>query len=112
MSMGKKSSDILVVLVNGTPMLEYDRAKELSATQVESLQRMEEKLDQGLELGNELIKKPTLEQRVEFVSANLISAILNENEILAASSCAYVAHALPELKQIKAIEQTPRWGSN
>ena len=103
--MEKPLSNILVVLVNGTPMLEYDRNRELSIIQIESLKHMQEKLDQGLEIGNQVIKHPSLEQCVQFVSANLISAILDDNEVLAAASCAYIAHALPELKQIRAVEQ-------
>jgi hypothetical protein len=94
----------LVVQVNGAPMLEYDRAKPLSSAQKQSLTLMEERLDQGLTLGDERIANPSLEQRVEFISANLISAVLNDEEVLAAASCAYIAHALPELKQIKALE--------
>ena len=95
---------LLVIQVNGTPILEYDRLQKLSPSQVQSLTFMEEKLDQGLNLGDKQIVNPSLEQRVEFVAANLISAILNGNEALAAASCAYIARALPELKQIKALE--------
>jgi hypothetical protein len=101
----KNNSALLVVEINGTPMLEYDRAKTLSSAQQQSLERMEEKLDQGLTLGGQHITSPSLEQRIEFISANLISAILNDEEVLAAASCAYIAHALPELKQIKALEK-------
>ena len=101
--MKKVFKNILVIQVNGTPMLEYDREKKLSATQSKSLALIEEKLGQGFQLGNTFINKPKLEQRVEFVTANLISAILNDNDVTAAASCAYIAHALPDLKQIKAI---------
>ena len=103
--MDNNSSKLLVVQVNGSPMLEYDRMKSLTATQQQSLVLMEEKLSQGLTLGSVEITSPSFEQRVEFVAANLISAILNEEEILAAASCAYIAHALPALKQIKALEK-------
>lgn len=102
--MNNKNTALLVVQVNGTPMLEYDRTKTLSSVQQQSLELMEEKLDQGLTLGSQLIANPNLEQRIEFISANLISAVLNDEEVLAAASCAYIAHALPELKQIKALE--------
>ena len=95
---------LLIVQVNGTPMLEYDREKSLSVAQEESLKLMEEKLSQGFNLGDQLISQPKLEQKIEFVTANLISAILTDDEVLAAASCAYVAHALPELKQIKELE--------
>lgn len=103
--MSNNSSALLVVQVNGTPMLEYDRTKTLSPIQEQSLTLMEEKLSQGLTLGNEHIPNPSLEQRIEFVAANLISATLNDEEVLAAASCAYIAHALPELKQVKALEK-------
>jgi hypothetical protein len=95
----------LVVSINGSPILEYDRTKALSAAQKQSLALMEEKLDRGLSLGDKYISNPSLEQRIEFVAANLISAVLNDEEVLAAASCAYLAHALPDLKQIKALEK-------
>ena len=97
-------NNLLVVQVNGTPMLEYDREKVLSGAQKESLKLIEEKLNQGFNLGEQQISHPKLEQKIEFVTANLISALLNDDEVLAAASCAYVAIALPELKQIKALE--------
>jgi hypothetical protein len=102
--MNADTSTLLVVQVNGTPMLEYDRTKVLSDVQKKSLSLMEEKLSQGLTLGNEYVSNPSLEQRIEFVAGNLISATLNDEEVLAAASCAYIAHALPKLKQIKALE--------
>ena len=103
--MKKAPSNTLIVQVNGSPILEYDRDKELSVAQHESLELMNEKLNQGITLGEHVITKPNLEQRVEFVAANLISALINEEEVLAAASCAYLATALPELKQIKALEK-------
>ncbi len=103
--MKEAPSNTLIVQVNGSPILEYDREKELSIEQHESLELMDKKLNQGITLGEHVITKPNLEQRVEFVAANLISALLNEEEVLAAASCAYLAAALPELKQIKALEK-------
>lgn len=103
--MKKYSPAPLVVIVNTTPMLEYDRTKILSESQKQSLLLMEQKLLKGISLGERDIEKPTQEQRIEFVTANLISAILNDEEVLAAASCAYIAQTLPELKQIKALEK-------
>ena len=102
--MNNKNTTLLVVQVNGTPMLEYDRTKNLSSAQQQSLELMEEKLNQGLMLDEHHVASPSLEQRIEFISANLISAVLSDEEVLAAASCAYIAQALPELKQIKALE--------
>ena len=99
-----KNSLLLVVQINGSAVLEYNREKELSSAQLESLNLMEKKLSQGIELGNTKISSPSLEQKIEFVTANLISAVLTDKEMLAAASCAYLANTLPDLKQIKAIE--------
>lgn len=103
--MNDKVSNLLVVLLNDSPTLEFDRDKQLSDAQKESLKLMDEKLDQGISLGEEFYTNPSLEQRIEFVAANLVTALLNEREVLAAASCAYIANSLPELKQIKAIEK-------
>lgn len=106
--MNDESSKLLVVQLNGTPILEYDRDKKLSQAQHESLLLIDEKLNQGITLHDTFIARPDLEQRVEFISANLISALLSErkeDEALAASSCAYLARTLPDLKQVKAQEE-------
>ena len=103
-------AESLIIQVNGNPVLEYNRAKSLSDAQTQSLKLIEEKLDQGIELGNEYISYPTLEQRIQFVSANLIAAILKKEDAFAAMASAYLAHALPELKQLKAIEQNGEVG--
>ncbi len=103
--MNATSSTLLVVQVNGSPILEYDRAKTLTNSQRHSLKLMEEKFHDGIELNGEEIAQPSLEQRIEFVAANLISAVLEDEEVVAAASCAYIAHALPDLKQIRAVEK-------
>ncbi len=106
--MNDENSKLLVVQLNGAPILEYDRDKKLSRAQHESLRLIDEKLGQGITLHNTFIARPDLEQRVEFITANLVSALLgerNEDEALAASSCAYLARTLPDLKQIKAQEE-------
>ncbi|MGH1536718.1 MAG: hypothetical protein ACRBDX_01480 [Gammaproteobacteria bacterium] len=103
--MDNNPSMLLVVQVNGSPMLEYDRKKSLTSGQQHSLLLMEKKFAEGIELHGLQINEPSLEQRIEFVTANLISAVLTDEEAIAAASCAYIAHALPDLKQIKALEK-------
>lgn len=103
--MNEKTPGVLVIQLNGTPMLEYDRSQALSARQRESLQRMEEKLDQGILLGERFVTRPERQQRVEYMAANLVAALLEGKDVAAAASCAYLAMALPELKQVKALEK-------
>ena len=94
----------LVILLNNEPVLEYDRYKELTNAQEESLRIMDQKLDRGINLEGKFIKNPSLEERIEFVSAHMITAIISNDEVLSAAGCAYIAKALPELKQVKSFE--------
>ena len=96
---------LLVVVLNNSPVLEYNRNKTLSENQRNTLKQMDEKLNQGITLEDEFISQPSLEQRIQFVAGNLVSALLNDEEILAAASCAYIANHLPDLKQILAIHK-------
>ena len=103
--MDNKTSNLLVVQLNGEAVLEYSREQSLSKLQQDSLVQLENKLSQGISLGGQFIECPTLEQRIQFVAANLISALIDDKESIAAISCAYIATSLKELKQIKAIEK-------
>ena len=97
--------DLLVVQVNGTPMLEYDRARALSPKQRASLMMLDEKLDAGILLNGEFVTSPSEQERVEFMAGHLVSALLEDDEGIAAASCAYLAKVLPELKQVQASEK-------
>lgn len=100
-----KPRELLVVQVNGTPMLEYDRAQVLSPKQRASLMMLDEKLDAGIFLNGEFIALPSEQERVEFMAGHLVSALLEDEEGIAAASCAYLAKVLPELKQVRAGEK-------
>ncbi len=100
-----KSAGIVVVQVNGTALLEYDRSQALSAKQKASLSMLDGKLDEGILLNGEFITLPNEQERVEFMSAHLVSALLEDDEGIAAASCAYLARVLPDLKQVRATEK-------
>lgn len=95
----------LVVQINGEPVLEYDRAQALSAKQRASLMMLDEKLDAGILLNGEFITSPGEQERVEFMAGHLVSALLEDDEGIAAASCAYLAKVLPGLKQVQASEK-------
>lgn len=100
-----KPIDRLVVQINGEPVLEYDRARALSPKQRASLMMLDEKLDGGILLNGEFITSPGEQERVEFMAGHLVSALLEDDEGIAAASCAYLARVLPGLKQVKASEK-------
>jgi hypothetical protein len=94
-------SDLMAVLLNGVAQLEYDRGHELPAHQAVYLDKMDRKMDEGSVVGDETINDPSLEQRAQFVAANLVHAIKGDDEQTAAAMCTYLANRLPDLKQVK-----------
>lgn len=97
-------SNIMAVLINGIAQLEYDRDMDLTDYQLTYLGKMDQKMDEGIEIDGELIELPELNQKVQFVTANLLSAIKADNEGMTSALCTYLATRLPDLKQIKVIE--------
>ena len=96
-------SNKLAVVINGEVVLEYDRDVELTEMQRNSLQSMEAKMDNGFTLGGEQISNPDKNQRLQFISSNLIQALLQDgSEAMIAASTAYLAENLPDLKQVTA----------
>jgi hypothetical protein len=96
-------SDIMAVLINGIAQLEYDRTKPLPPQQELYLDKMDQKMEEGIDVGNATIPNPDLNQRAQFVAGNLAHAILSDQEATAAALCTYLAIRLPELKQVKII---------
>ncbi|MCW8900611.1 MAG: hypothetical protein OQK75_14115 [Gammaproteobacteria bacterium] len=102
-------SDSMVVLLNGEALFEYDRTKQLAAKQQEYLDRMDQKMDGGIQLGNETIVNPDQQQRAQFVAFTLLTAIEDDNEAVIAAMNSYLATRYPDLKQVKAdIDQASR----
>lgn len=94
-------STIMAVLLNGIAELEYDRNKILPDYQAAYLDKMDMQMDEGIQIGEELIARPDLNQRAQFISANLVHSIKTNDEPKAAALCTYLAVRIPDLKQVK-----------
>ena len=92
---------LLAVLLNGVAQLEYDRNKPLSEFQTDYLSNMDNKMNAGIELGDEVLHNPEVMERVKFVAGNLLHAIKSDDEASCAAFCAYMATRMPDLKQVK-----------
>ena len=97
-------SHLLAVLLNGIAQLEYDRDKILPLHQAAYLDKMEAKMDAGILIGDTTIEKPDINQRAQFIAGNLLGAIKSNDEEMAAALCTWLANRLPDLKQVKMIE--------
>ena len=95
------SSNIMAVILDGIAQLEYDRNKPLPDHQALYLDKMDQKMDEGIQVGETSIANPDLNERAQFVAANLASAIINNDEAMSSALCSYLANRIPELKQVK-----------
>ena len=94
----------LTVIYNDIPQLEYDRDKPLEDHQLLYLQKMDDKMDAGITIGEQHIDKPDANQRSQFVAANLAHAIKTENETSMAALCSYIATRMPDIQQVTIAE--------
>ena len=96
-------SNMMAVLLNGTAQIEYNRDISLPDKQRDYLDRMDQDMDGGIQLGNQYLEAPDKIQRAQFIALHLVQSLLADNEQHIAASCAYLAERLPDLKQVKAI---------
>jgi hypothetical protein len=90
------------VLINGEPHIEYDRDRILPEPQQLYLDRMDDRMSSGIELGGVKVDSPDALQRAQFVAIQVIEGLQEGNEPVIAASCAYLASRMPDLTQVKA----------
>lgn len=95
-------SGLMVVMVNGEALFEYDRSRSITEQQKEYLDRMDQQMDAGIQLGDETVVNPDQQQRAQYVAFTLLTAIEQDNEAIIAAMNSYLAERFPDLKQIKA----------
>jgi hypothetical protein len=97
-------SEVMAVLFNGIAQIEYNRRKPLADHHGAYLDRMDARMDEGIEADGGVIAVPDRLQRAQFVAGNLAHAIVTDDEELAAAMTTYLAMRLPDLKQVKIRE--------
>ena len=95
----------LIIVINGQSMIEYDRNTRLPGHQRQFLDKMDVDMDGGLNINGEHFTQPDLKIRAQYIAMHLVQSILNDNEPMIAATCAYLATRIPDLKQVKAVEQ-------
>ena len=99
---------IFAVLLNGIAQIEYDRNKPLPDYQAAYLDKMDKKMDAGILIDNTTIEHPDLNQRAQFVAANLHATIKSNDEEMTAALCTWLANRLPDLQQLRFEEDGDR----
>lgn len=100
--------NVLAVLVNGKLEFEYDRTRPLSEQHQTYLAKMDSAMNSGVTLAGKAINNPDPLQRAQYVADHLARAVNADNEPIIAATCAYLAHRMPELKQIKIADRGAR----
>jgi len=93
--------NILYVIVNDEPLLEFDRSKPVPGHQRQYLDHMDTQMDQGIQLGEDFIAQPNPLQRSQFVANSLINHLLKDEYSVAIAMCTYLGKRMPDLQQIK-----------
>ena len=94
-------SQLLVVLVDGQVLIEFDHAKTVPDNQLAYLDQMDRRMDDGIELQGEFIADPNEEQRAKFVAQNMAMLLGEGQDQAAVAMCTYLGVRRPALKQVK-----------
>ncbi len=94
---------ILYVVINGEPILEFDRKKPVPGHQRQYLDNMDAQMDQGIQLGDNFIKEPNALVRSQFVANSLVNMLFKEEYSTAIAMCTYLAKRMPDLQQIQCV---------
>lgn len=93
----------LHIVVNGSPILEFDRSKPVPGQQRRYLENMDARMNAGIHLDGQFLTNPDPVQRSHFVANSLVNALFQENYSLAMALCTWLALRIPDLQQVKAI---------
>jgi len=95
----------LRVNLNGSDVYEYEKNTRYPGKQREFLDNMDLDMDEGIEIDGEMINSPDKIQRAQYVAMSLLYGIQMKSEGLVSAACGYLVTRLPDLKQIRAVEE-------
>lgn len=96
---------ILYVSLNGRKILEYQRDQRVPGHQRKFLDKMDDDMNRGFRLGDEMIEQPDGNDRMNYVSMKLVQGIQSDNNSLVAAMCAYIANRYSAVREIQAWEE-------
>jgi hypothetical protein len=94
-------SEKVAFLLDGQEMLTYDRGQDLPEQHKSYLDKMDEHMNEGINLSGDRIVNPDLQQKTQFVALNLVDALQKEDDQTAIMMFTYLVNRMPDLKQAK-----------
>ena len=98
-------STMLSIYVNGKKIIDYDKNARQPGKQRQFIDSMDLDMDGGIEINGEIISSPDKTQRANYVAMNLLYGIEQNSEGMISATCGYLANRVPELKQIRSVEE-------
>lgn len=95
---------MLSIYINGKKVLDYDKNARLPGKQRQFIDSMDLDMDEGIDINGEIISSPDKMQRANYVAMNLLYGIEHNSEGMIGATCGYLANRVPELKEIRSIE--------
>ena len=74
---------------------------ELPASITDTFSRLDSGMDEGVQLGREWIRSPSLHQRCQVAADKLLTALETDNEDMAILSAAYITHKMPGITRVR-----------
>ena len=89
------------IFVGEEEVFDFDSESFLSDEQLTYLDKMDIDMSNGIKLNGELIESPDGQTRTKFIVLNLVKALGQDNQAIISSSCAYISHRNPALREVK-----------
>jgi len=96
---------MLSIYVNGKKVLDYEKNARQPGKQRQFLDNMDLDMDEGIEINGEMIPSPDKMQRANYVAMSLLYGIEKNSDGMISATCGYLVNRLPELKQIRSVEE-------
>ena len=95
----------LEIFINNKLVFGYPRNTRLPGKQREFLDAMDHDMNEGIKLNGNIINMPSTQQKLYYITLQLIQALNTDNLGMVRATCAYLINRQPTLQQIRAYEE-------
>ena len=94
----------LAVVINDALIMTFDRGQRLPGIERRMLEDIDKHLDDGIMVAGVKIIDPDPMVRAQYVANILVNSLLDDQDKKAAAMCSWLATRIPDLQQVKAID--------
>ncbi len=94
----------LAIVINGALIMKFDRGQRLPGLERRTLEDIDKHLDEGIMVAGVRMIDPDPVVRAQYIANYMIAALLDDQDKKAAAMCSWLATRIPDLQQVRAIE--------